>query len=191
MTPVPGTSPREAVPRPGQGPPISRRRFIAGSVALGGAGAGALLAACGSGSPATPGPPATPNAWVAVSTTGLVAGEPRWVEFDLTGAAAGAADGSPAVPAGTPADSLPAARGGAWLVEEADGSIVAFVPNCPHQLCLYDWEASEARFRCRCHPGFFDVEGDVTGGPPPRPLWRYETRPAGPGAIEIGIVTKA
>jgi len=173
---------------------ISRRRFVAGSIALAGAGAGALLGGCSSSG--TPGPPPTPNAWVAVSTVGLATAEPRWVEFDVPAPGAGSSSpaGSgavaPAIQAGTPADSLPASRVGAWLVREADGSVVAFVPNCTHQLCLYDWEAADARFRCRCHPGYFDVEGSVVGGPPPRPLWRFETRPAGPDAIEIGLVAR-
>ena len=76
-------------------------------------------------------------------------------------------------------------------MQEADGNIVAFVPNCTHHLCLYDWDSARTQFRCRCHPGTFDVEGRVLGGPPPRPLWRYETRPAGPETIEIAVFRPA
>jgi Rieske Fe-S protein len=70
-------------------------------------------------------------------------------------------------------------------------TVVAFVPNCTHQLCLYDWDTASARFSCRCHDAFFGIDGTVISGPPPRPLWRYETRPGGPDTIEIGWVDRA
>lgn len=165
---------------------ITRRDFVAGCAFL--AGASALtLAGCG-GSSSTVGPSPAPNRWIGVSIAGLQAGEPRWVEFDTAGAIASAGAAASVVPAaGTPEASLPASRGGAWLVEEGSGEIVAFAPFCPHKRCLYDWDAADTRFHCRCHPGYFSIEGAVLGGPPPRPLWRYETRPAAStDVIEIG-----
>jgi nitrite reductase/ring-hydroxylating ferredoxin subunit len=173
---------------------ISRRRFVAGSAAL--AGAAALsLAGCGGATGGAGGPSPTPNRWIRVSTAGLTAGVPQYVEFDL-GSPTGAAD-SAAPASGTAAPAAPASggagagKGATWLVREQDGSIVAFVPICTHQSCEYDWEASTARFACRCHPGRFSIEGKVLEGPPPRPLWRYETRPAGADAIEIGWIDQA
>jgi len=163
---------------------ITRRRFVAGSAAL--AGAAALgLAGCGKGY----GPPPSPNRFIAVSTTDLVTGVPLYVEFDTTPPGA---DATPAPPvsgsAGPPPSSgaLPAGKAGAWLVREQDGTIVAFVPLCTHEQCGYTWDAATARFACPCHPGRFDIDGKVTGGPPPRPLWRYQTAPAGTDAIGIG-----
>lgn len=166
-------------------------------MALAGAGAlgasGVLLAGCAPSVPPT-NPVADPNAWVSISTVGLVPGEPRWVEFALppvppasTAASGLPSSGPPATPGGTPA-TLSAQRGGAWLVRQADGSIDAFVPACTHQLCLYDWTEAEGRFRCRCHDGTFDIHGTVLKGPPPRPLWRYVSRSAGPDTIEIAVV---
>jgi Rieske Fe-S protein len=174
---------------------ITRREFIIGTSALAGASALTLaVAGCG-GSSSSVGPAPSPNRWIGISTAGLQAGEPRWVEFDTTATtgrpspSAMPTGGSPTTVAeSTPEASLPATRGGAWLVKDGSGSIVAFAPFCPHQRCLYDWDAAETRFHCRCHAGFFSIEGAVLGGPPPRPLDRYETRPAGPGAIEIGWV---
>jgi nitrite reductase/ring-hydroxylating ferredoxin subunit len=173
---------------------ITRRDFVAGCAFL--AGASALtLAGCG-GSSSSVGPTPAPNRWIGVSIAGLRVAEPRWVELDKAGAnapagaatpAIGTAGGPAAEPAGTPETSLPATRGGSWLVKDAAGSIVAFAPFCPHKRCLYDWEAAENRFHCRCHPGFFAITGAVLGGPPPRPLWSYETRPAASmDVIEIG-----
>ena len=173
---------------------LSRRRFLAGTVALAGAGAlgasGVTLVGCAPSVPPT-NPAANPNAWVALSTAGLVPGEPRWVEFAIPPASTSSSpplpSSPPATPGGTPA-TLTAQRGGTWLVKQADGSVDAFVPSCTHQLCLYDWTATDRRFRCRCHDGTFDVHGTVLKGPPPRPLWRYVSRPAGTDTIEIGVV---
>lgn len=152
---------------------ISRRRFVAGSAAL--AGAAALsLAGCGGATGSAGGPSATPNRWIRVTTADLTAGVPQLLTFD-------------AAPPGTTV----AAQGATWLVREQDGSIVAFVPICTHESCEYEWETATARFTCRCHPGRFSIEGIVLEGPPPRPLWRYETRPAGADAIEIGWVDQA
>lgn len=167
--------------KPAELPLVSRRRFVVGSAAL--AGASVLsLAGCGSGGPA-----ATPDRWIPVSVAGLAPGEPRWVEFDVSPGSGGA----PATPSGTPADSVPRTRGGAWLVLEAGGSVTAFLPDCTHQLCLYDWDSGTARFECRCHEGYFGLDGAVVSGPPPRPLWRYETRRSGTDTIEIGWVDRA
>jgi Rieske Fe-S protein len=166
------------------GTSLTRRQFVVGTAALAGASALGLV---GCGASDSSGPPPTPSRWIPISTAGLVAGEPRWIEFDTLPGAAGA----PPTPAGTPADSLPTTRGGAWLVLLADGAVVAFVPNCTHQLCFYDWETASTRFRCRCHEAYFGIDGAVISGPPPRPLWRYETRPAGPDTIEIGWVDRA
>lgn len=169
--------------------PLTRRQFVVASATLAGStalAAGSLLSLAGcAGAPSAV--PATPNRWIALSTAGLTTGEPRWIEFDTSLDATGARP----TPAGTPADSLPASRGGAWLVLEADGSVVAFVPYCTHQLCFFDWESGSARFRCRCHDASFDIDGAVVSGPPPRPLWRYETRASGTDTIEIGWVDKA
>jgi Rieske Fe-S protein len=169
-------------------PLISRRRFVAGSVALLGAGAGAAftLAAC---SNEPPGPPASPNAWVPVSIAGLETGVPRWVEFEAPDTTTGTS-AVPATPEGTPADSIPQKHGAAWLVKEADGTVVAFYPLCTHQYCICDWETGQTRFHCRCHEGFFSVEGTVLGGPPKKPLYRWLTRPVGSDTIEIGVLVK-
>lgn len=170
--------------KPPELPLVSRRRFVVGSAAL--AGASALsLAGCRAGG--SGGPTATPSHWIPVSIAGLKPGEPRWVEFDASPGSGGA----PVTPSGTPADSVPRARGGAWLVLEASGSVAAYLPNCTHQLCLYDWDSVTARFECRCHEGYFGLDGAVISGPPSRPLWRYETRRSGTDTIEIGWVDRA
>lgn len=128
-----------------------------------------------------------PTAGSPSRSPGVEPGEPRWVEFDVDRSTGAEAPDS----VEPPADSLPRARGGAWLVRERDGSLIAFVPYCTHKLCRYDWDQTTARFACRCHAATFTVESTVISGPPPRPLWRYETLPAGNATIELGWVDRS
>lgn len=44
--------------------------------------------------------------------------------------------------------------------------------SCTHLGCNISWFRSEGRFKCPCHGSFFDVEGEVIGGPAPEPLYR-------------------
>jgi len=38
------------------------------------------------------------------------------------------------------------------------------------------WNAESSQFRCPCHGGVFDREGNVVDGPPPAPLQRLAVR---------------
>lgn len=171
--------------RPDEGVPlVSRRAFVAGMVTLAGVAAG--LSGCGQGTAGRPAP--SPSRWVAVAVDDLATAEARWVEFTVDGSEGSTAD--PVQVAGPsarpPTGTFPPARSGAWLVRQQDGSVVAFVPRCTHHACAYDWEREQSRFHCRCHEGYFGIDGRVLGGPPPRPLARYQTRPGAGGSIEIG-----
>jgi hypothetical protein len=42
-----------------------------------------------------------------------------------------------------------------------------------------------ANFICPCHGGVYDFQGKVTGGPPVRPLDRFQTR-VSDGEVEVG-----
>ena len=59
------------------------------------------------------------------------------------------------------------------LVSRTPGGMVCFKANCPHLGCRVHWDEQSGRFRCACHGGNFDREGNVLAGPPPRPLDRY------------------
>ncbi len=164
-------------------PVLSRRDFLVGSTALAGASL-LVVAGCGGGTGAgTPRPLGTPSRWIRVPTAGLKPGEPTWVEFETASTSSGTA-----TEGGTPPAATPLGRSGSWLVLGADGSVVAYGPSCTHQGCFYDWDAPTTRFACRCHKGYFALDGTVISGPPPRPLDRFATRPAGPDAVEIGWV---
>ena len=41
---------------------------------------------------------------------------------------------------------------------------------CTHLGCIVGWDAQKRQIACPCHAGFFDTQGRVVSGPPPRPL---------------------
>lgn len=60
------------------------------------------------------------------------------------------------------------------LVSRLDNQIVCYKSACPHLGCTVHFDAAGHEFRCACHGGAFDIQGNVTAGPPPRPLDRYQ-----------------
>lgn len=53
---------------------------------------------------------------------------------------------------------------------DKEGAFHCFSSSCPHLGCLVDWDVETRRFKCACHGGAFDINGNVVAGPPPRPL---------------------
>jgi Rieske Fe-S protein len=142
--------------------PIGRRRALA---VIGSSVAGlVLLEACGPGTSAT----TAPTGWVAadVDPSTLVEDQPASVPFSGTVGGATVA-------------------GTAWLVKEQSGDLVAFDPRCTHAQCAYE-PTDDARFSCLCHHAFFDLQGTVLSGPPPRPLDRFAVREVD-GRIELEV----
>jgi len=74
------------------------------------------------------------------------------------------------------------ARETVFLVWDGASSVHALSATCTHLGCQVRWDAETTRFRCPCHGGVFDANGQVLEGPPPRPLDRVETR------VESGAV---
>jgi menaquinol-cytochrome c reductase iron-sulfur subunit len=68
------------------------------------------------------------------------------------------------------------ARTAAWLRRTGEASFVAFAVNCTHLGCPVNWRPEARLFLCPCHGGVFYADGRVAGGPPPRPLVRYDVR---------------
>ena len=83
----------------------------------------------------------------------------------------------------TPWDGV-TARTVAWLRREPGDRLVAFSVNCTHLGCPVRWEPSANLFMCPCHGGVYYSNGQVAGGPPPRPLPRYPVR-LRDGAVEV------
>ncbi|MBI3271202.1 MAG: Rieske (2Fe-2S) protein [Planctomycetes bacterium] len=59
-----------------------------------------------------------------------------------------------------------------WLTIAAQGAVVAMSSECTHMGCNVAWEGERGRFRCPCHGGEYDGQGQVLAGPPLRPLDR-------------------
>ena len=70
------------------------------------------------------------------------------------------------------------ARTSVWLRREGETRFTAFAVNCTHLACPVNWLRDARLFLCPCHGGVFYADGRVAGGPPPRPLARYEVRVA-------------
>ena len=69
-----------------------------------------------------------------------------------------------------------AAQSGAYLRRESDNEFVAFSMYCTHTACPISWSPGADLFLCPCHGGTFYRDGQVAGGPPPRPLDRFDVR---------------
>lgn len=74
-----------------------------------------------------------------------------------------------------------------WVLTKDGKEFTAYDPRCTHLGCAYSWQADKNRFFCPCHDGVFDIDGRVIGGPPPRPLDRYETKVEN-GKLYIGAM---
>jgi len=62
----------------------------------------------------------------------------------------------------------------AILIRVADGSLRAFNAVCTHLDCTTRYLPEKKQIHCACHDGYYDLEGKVLAGPPPRPLKRYD-----------------
>ena len=80
-------------------------------------------------------------------------------------------------------------RTAAWLRRESKQDFIAFSLNCTHLGCPVQWKPDANLFLCPCHGGVYYSNGEVGGGPPPKPLPRYRVRiTAGEVEIETGPI---
>jgi len=61
-------------------------------------------------------------------------------------------------------------RAGRFYLSRLPEGFLALWHRCTHLGCTVPWAPGEGQFRCPCHSSLFDVRGEVTGGPAPRPL---------------------
>lgn len=76
-------------------------------------------------------------------------------------------------------------RKGSPEVGEDPNEIVAISSRCVHLGCPVRFVEAAGNFICPCHGGVYDFVGKVLGGPPVRPLDRFQTRVRN-GRVEIG-----
>ena len=60
--------------------------------------------------------------------------------------------------------------------DENPDEYIAISTRCAHLGCPVRFVAASSTFICPCHGGVYDFEGQVIGGPPVRPLDRFQTR---------------
>jgi quinol---cytochrome c reductase iron-sulfur subunit, bacillus type len=73
----------------------------------------------------------------------------------------------------------------AWVVVRSQQNVSVFAPQCTHLGCAYHWDEGNHNFYCPCHSSTFSIEGQVLGGPAPRPLDQYTVR-LNMNHIEVG-----
>ena len=66
-------------------------------------------------------------------------------------------------------------RGSTDLGEDPD-AYVAISTRCAHLGCPVRFVQAAGNFICPCHGGVYGFQGEVIGGPPVRPLDRFQTR---------------
>jgi menaquinol-cytochrome c reductase iron-sulfur subunit len=76
-------------------------------------------------------------------------------------------------------------RKGSQKYGEDPSSYVAISTRCAHLGCPVNFVAAAQSFVCPCHGGVYDFQGKVIGGPPVRPLDRFQTRVV-KGQVQIG-----
>jgi Rieske Fe-S protein len=71
--------------------------------------------------------------------------------------------------------------------EDQYNHYIALSSRCMHLGCPVRWVDAAQRFICPCHGGVYNLRGQVSGGPPVRPLDRFYTRlNSSTGLVEIG-----
>jgi menaquinol-cytochrome c reductase iron-sulfur subunit len=78
-------------------------------------------------------------------------------------------------------------KSSAWLVKMSDKEVIAFAPQCTHLGCAYHWDERRKDFICPCHTSAFSIDGQVLGGPAPRPLDRYAVKLNGSKILLGGV----
>jgi menaquinol-cytochrome c reductase iron-sulfur subunit len=76
-------------------------------------------------------------------------------------------------------------RKGSPEFNEDPNSFVAVSNRCAHLGCPVRFVEAAGNFICPCHGGVYDFEGKRIGGPPVRPLDRFQTRVT-KGQVEVG-----
>jgi menaquinol-cytochrome c reductase iron-sulfur subunit len=76
-------------------------------------------------------------------------------------------------------------RKGSEELGEDPAEFIAISTRCAHLGCPVRFFPSAGNFICPCHGGVYDFEGKVIGGPPVRPLDRFQTRIRA-GQVEVG-----
>ena len=59
------------------------------------------------------------------------------------------------------------------LIRTPSGELKAFSAVCTHLDCIVEYQPEAKQIWCACHNGQYNLAGQNTGGPPPRPLEEF------------------
>jgi menaquinol-cytochrome c reductase iron-sulfur subunit len=79
------------------------------------------------------------------------------------------------------------ARETVFLIWNGARDVRVFSATCTHLGCQILWDGDAKRFRCPCHGGVYDVNGQVLEGPPPRPLDVVEAKIEGDDSVLVRV----
>ena len=65
---------------------------------------------------------------------------------------------------------------GVYVLNEGNSTFLALSNICTHLSCRVSWKDDQGEYLCPCHAGIFNKMGQVVSGPPPKPLYAYETK---------------
>ena len=65
---------------------------------------------------------------------------------------------------------------GVFVLRSSGDAIEVLSDVCTHLSCRVNWNEESQEFACPCHAAYFDKNGEVISGPPPRRLDRFETK---------------
>ena len=78
------------------------------------------------------------------------------------------------------------------VVRISDAEFRAFSAVCTHLACIVEYSKGTRQITCNCHHAQFNLQGQVVGGPPPRPLAPFEVHLVGaPASVPRVIVSRA
>jgi cytochrome b6-f complex iron-sulfur subunit len=69
------------------------------------------------------------------------------------------------------------------LIRTEEGEWRAFSAVCTHLNCTVQYQDDTHLIWCACHNGQYDLNGNVVGGPPPRPLEEFEVNLRGEDVV--------
>lgn len=70
-----------------------------------------------------------------------------------------------------------------WRFGVGDSEVRVYSNMCTHLSCRVSWTDETNLYICPCHDAGFNKQGEVVAGPPPEPLYEFETK------VEQGILT--
>ena len=63
-----------------------------------------------------------------------------------------------------------------YVKRTREDEVVAISAGCTHLGCIVTWDEQQNMFKCPCHDGRFDADGNVISGPPPAALKRHPAK---------------